>query len=224
MFADFFNLIFPKLCAACGNTLLKQEHIICTSCQFNLPKTNFHLHQDNDICRVFWGRIQIEMAAAFYKFSKKSKVQHLLHQLKYKGNKEVGELVGELYGYELKKAPLFEGIDVIIPVPLHPKKKKIRGYNQSEWIAKGLSKTMDIELDTTSVYRKVHTQTQTKKARYDRWENVDSIFGINHPEKLKNKKVLIVDDVITTGATIEACATDLKALGCKVYVAVLASA
>lgn len=224
MFADFFNLIFPKLCAACGNTLFKQEYIICTFCQFNLPKTNFHLHQDNDVCRIFWGRIQIEMAAAFYKFSKKSKVQHLLYQLKYKGNKEVGELVGALYGYELKKAPLYEGIDVIIPVPLHPKKKKIRGYNQSECIAKGLSKTMNVELDTTSVYRKVYTQTQTKKTRYDRWENVNSIFGINHPEKLKNKKVLIVDDVITTGATIEACATDLKALGCKIYVAVLASA
>ena len=107
---------------------------------------------------------------------------------------------------------------------MHPKKKKIRGYNQSECIARGLSKTMDVELDTTSVYRKVHTQTQTKKARYDRWENVNSIFGINNSENLRNKKVLIVDDVITTGATIEACATDLKALGCKVYVAVLASA
>ena len=104
------------------------------------------------------------------------------------------------------------------------RRKKIRGYNQSECIAKGLSKTMNVELDTTSVYRKVYTQTQTKKTRYDRWENVNSIFGINHPEKLKNKKVLIVDDVITTGATIEACATDLKALGCKIYVAVLASA
>src|SRR5690606_16846710 len=133
-------------------------------------------------------------------------------------------VAGEWFGYELVKSDFFQNIDVIIPIPLHPKKKKIRGYNQSEWIAKGLADAMGVALDTHSVYRKVHTQTQTKKARYDRWENVNSIFGIHHPEKLKNKSVLIVDDVITTGATIEACATDLKALGCKIYVAVLAAA
>jgi ComF family protein len=224
MLKDFFNLIFPKLCAACNHTLLHHENTICTQCQINLPKTNYHHLKDNSVCKIFWGRIEVEMATAFYQFSKKSKVQHLLHQLKYKGNKEVGRVAGEWFGYELVKSDFFQNIDVIIPIPLHPKKKKIRGYNQSEWIAKGLADAMDVALDTHSVYRKVHTQTQTKKARYDRWENVNSIFGIHHPEKLKNKSVLIVDDVITTGATIEACATDLKALGCKIYVAVLAAA
>lgn len=223
MLNDFFNLIYPRLCAACKKPLLREENHVCISCQFSLPKTNFHNHKENDVSKLFWGRIPIETAAAFYKFSKKSRVQQLLHQLKYKDNKEIGRFLGKLYGFELNKSPHFKGINYVIPVPLHPKKLKIRGYNQSEWIAIGLSESMNIPLNTNSLYRTEHSQSQTKKGRYNRWENVGSIFAIKNEEELKGKSVLLVDDVITTGATIEACATPLQQLGCKIYIVALAA-
>lgn len=223
MLVDFFNLIYPRLCSACSQPLLKNEELLCIKCQYSLPKTNFHNHKENDVSKLFWGRIPIETAAAYYRFSKKSKVQHLLHQLKYKDNKEIGRLVGKLYGYELKTSPHFQEIDVIIPVPLHPKKLKIRGYNQSEWIAKGLSESMKTPLNNTDLYRTEHSQSQTKKGRYNRWENVGSIFAVKNENELKGKSIMLVDDVITTGATIEACATPLQQLGCKIYIVALAA-
>jgi len=223
MFNDFFNLIFPKLCCACNNSLLKNENIICTSCIVSLPKTNFHLDKENPVNKVFWGRVQIEMATSFYLFSKKSKVQNLLHHLKYKGVKEVGAVVGKLFGYDLAASEYFKKIDFIVPVPLHKKKLKKRGYNQSEWIANGIAESMKISINTNSLYRKVDSQTQTKKGRYKRWENVGEIFGIANNE-LNNKSVLLVDDVVTTGATIEACAQVLIKQNCKVYVATIAYA
>lgn len=223
MFNDFFNLIFPKLCCACNNALLKNEDIICVSCTVNLPKTNFHLDKENPVNKVFWGRVQIEMATSFYLFSKKSKVQKLLHHLKYKGGKEVGSVVGKLFGYDLKESEYFKGIDFIVPVPLHKNKLKKRGYNQSEWIAKGISEAMDIPVNVDTLFRKEDSQTQTKKGRYKRWENVSEIFGILNNE-LTNKNVLLVDDVVTTGATIEACAQVLIKNNCKVYVATIAFA
>ncbi|PJA10039.1 MAG: hypothetical protein COX70_00045 [Flavobacteriales bacterium CG_4_10_14_0_2_um_filter_32_8] len=223
MLNDFFNLIFPKLCCACNQALLKNEKIICTTCIVNLPKTNFHLDVENPVNKIFWGRVPIEMATSFYLFSKKGKVQHLLHQLKYKGVKEVGSVIGNLFGQELKQSTSFNGIDYIIPVPLHKKKLKKRGYNQSEWIAKGLSEAMDIPINLNTLHRKVDSTTQTKKSRYNRWENVGEIFDITGNE-LDNKSVLLVDDVLTTGATIEACAQVLIQHGCKVYVATIAYA
>ena len=223
MINDFFNLIFPKLCCACNNALLKNENIICTSCVVNLPKTNFHLDKDNPVAKVFWGRIRIEMAASFYSFSKKSKVQNLLHHLKYKGVKEVGLITGKLFGYDLLASEYFQEIDFIVPVPLHKNKLRKRGYNQSEWIAKGISNSMDIPTNNETLYRKLDSQTQTKKGRYKRWENVEEIFGVTDTQ-LDNKKILLVDDVITTGATIEACAQILIKQNCKIYVASIAYA
>ena len=223
MINDFFNLIFPKLCCACNNALLRNEEIICTSCTVNLPKTDFHLDKENPVNKVFWGRVQIEMATSFYSFSKKSKVQRLLHHLKYKGIKEVGVVVGRLFGYDLKESEYFKGIDYIVPVPLHKKKLKKRGYNQSEWIAMGISETMEIPINSDSLYRKVDSNTQTKKTRYKRWENVEEIFGVLN-NKLDNKNVLLIDDVVTTGATIEACAQVLIKQNCTVYVATIAYA
>lgn len=223
MINDFFNLIFPRLCCSCNQTLLKHENTVCTNCIVTLPKTNFHLDKENPVNKVFWGRVQIEMAASYYFFSKESRVQNLLHHLKYKGAKEVGSTVGKLYGYDLREAPLFKGLDFIVPVPLHKNKLKKRGYNQSEWIAKGLSESMNIPLKLDVLYRKVDSNTQTKKSRYKRWENVGDIFGVLDVD-LKGKRVLLVDDVLTTGATIEACAQVLIEKGCKIYVATLAYA
>tara|TARA_R110001592_G_scaffold88409_3_gene260392 strand:+ start:2860 stop:3534 length:675 start_codon:yes stop_codon:yes gene_type:complete len=224
MLNDFFNLIFPKICFACNGVLLKHEEVICTSCQFSLPKTNYHLDKGNPLTKIFWGRIEVQHVAAFYFFNKGSKVQNLLHQLKYKGAKEVGEKVGELYGFELLKSKWIKSIDYIIPVPLHPDKLKKRGYNQSEYFAKGLSKSTEIELDTSVLYRKSYSETQTKKSRFNRWENVSEIFDVNKNQKLENKHVLLVDDVVTTGATLEASITALQKINCKVSVVTIACA
>ncbi|PCJ26187.1 MAG: amidophosphoribosyltransferase [Flavobacteriales bacterium] len=223
MFNDFFNLIFPKLCCACNNPLLKNENIICTSCVVTLPKTNFHLDKENPVNKVFWGRVQIEMATSFYAFSKKSKVQNLLHHLKYKGVKEVGYVVGKLFGFDLNESDNFKMTDFIVPVPLHKKKLKKRGYNQSEWIANGISESMDIPINIDTLFRKQDSQTQTKKSRYKRWENVGEIFGVAN-NNLDNKRVLLIDDVVTTGATIEACAQVLIKRNCKIFVATIAYA
>jgi ComF family protein len=223
MINDFINLIFPKLCCACNNALLKSENIICLNCIVSLPKTNFHLETNNPVNKVFWGRVQVEMATSFYLFSKKGKVQRLLHHLKYKGVKEVGTVVGELMGYDLKESPHFKQIDFIIPVPLHRNKLKKRGYNQSECIAKGISNSMGIPINIQTLFRKVDSQTQTKKSRYKRWENVGEIFGVSDKE-LDGKNVLLVDDVVTTGATLEACAQILIQHNCKIYIATIAYA
>jgi ComF family protein len=223
MINDFFNLIFPKLCYSCNNTLLKNENIICTKCIVTLPKTNFHFEIENPVSKVFWGRVQIEMATSFYVFSKKSKVQNLLHSLKYKGVKEVGYVVGKLFGADLRNSDYFKKIDFIVPVPLHKNKLKKRGYNQSEWIAKGVSESMDIPINLKSLYRKKDSQTQTKKSRFKRWENVGEIFGIANSD-LNDKTILLIDDVVTTGATLEACAQVLIKQNCKILLATIAYA
>ena len=208
-FHDFISLIYPRICVICGNSLFQNEDILCTPCQYHLPKTNFHLLKDNQVSRIFWGRVKIENAASFLFFTKGSKVQRLIHQLKYKGKKQVGVKIGKLYAYELRKSKLYDEIDLIIPVPLHWKKQKKRGYNQSEQIGIGLSAGMDIELNTDILFRVKSSETQTKKTRFKRWENVNEIFKVKDKKQLAGKHILLVDDVITTGATIEACAQAL---------------
>lgn len=224
MINDFFNLIFPKTCFACNGVLFKHENVICTSCQFSLPKTNYHLNKENPLTKVFWGRVDVQNVAALYFFKKKGRVQNLLHQLKYKGAKQVGERVGELYGFDLLKSDWINTIDCIIPVPLHPKKLKKRGYNQSEYFAKGLSKSTKKYLETTVLSRNKHNDTQTKKSRFNRWENVSEIFNIKNSEQIVGKHILLVDDVVTTGATLEACVNALLKVDCKVSIVTIASA
>jgi ComF family protein len=217
---DFISLLYPRVCAACGNSLFKHEEIICTYCLYHLPKTNYHLLEESPLDKVFWGRAQLKNTAALYTFQKKSKVQHLIHQLKYKGRMDVGIHLGELFGADLIKAEAFRDIIKVVPVPLHPEKQRKRGYNQSEQFAIGLAKAMNIEMDATSFIRTVDTATQTRKSRFARWENVKEIFKVTAPEKLANSHILLVDDVITTGATLESAAHILLAIeGVKLSVA-----
>lgn len=224
MLNDFISLFFPNICLACSAPLNKFETCVCTSCNFHLPKTNFHKDIDNPIEKMFWGRINLHSAAAYFYFQKAGKVQHLIHQLKYKGQQVVGEYIGELYGLELQKAELFKTVDYIVPVPLHPKKLRKRGYNQSECFAKGLSKSMNAVI-VNDLQRTFFTQTQTKKSRFERWKNVGNVFELSNKEKFANKHILIVDDVITTGSTIEACANHFTAIeGIKISVVTMAYA
>lgn len=225
MLKDFIALIFPHVCVSCGKSLYKNEHSICTYCAYYLPKTNFHLDNDNPIAKIFWGRVPIFSAAAFYGFNKGGKVQHLIHQLKYKGQKHIGTSVGKLYGYELKFCDDFNSVDAIIPVPLHPKRQKKRGYNQSDYFAEGLAESMNVKADLTTLYRAAESDTQTKKSRFKRWQNVESIFQLRNAGQLAGKHILLVDDVITTGATLEACAhTLLQVPGVKVSIVTMAYA
>ena len=209
MLSDFIALLFPITCAACGKSLYKNEHSICTYCMYYLPKTNYHLTIDNPVAKIFWGRVPIHSAASYYSFNKGGKVQKLIHQLKYNGQKHVGVTVGKLYGHELKYIDDFNTINTVIPVPLHPKRLKKRGYNQSDSFAEGLAESMNSDVNYKSLIRKDESNSQTKKSRYSRWQNVESIFDIQHPEQIAGKHLLLVDDVITTGATLEACAQTL---------------
>ena len=203
---DFISLLYPRVCAACGNSLFKHEEIICTYCLYHLPKTNYHLMTDSPLDKVFWGRAQLANTAALYTFQKKSKVQHLIHQLKYKGRMDVGIHLGKILGADLAKADAFQDVTRVIPVPLHPEKQRKRGYNQSEQFAIGLARAMNIEMDATSFIRTVDTSTQTRKSRFARWENVKEIFKVTNPEAIARQHILLVDDVITTGATLESAA------------------
>lgn len=221
---NFLNLFYPDLCVVCGEHLLYQEEYICTSCLYNLPKTKFHLDKNNPVAELFWGRTKIENASAFYYYVKGSKYQKMIHKFKYHGIKEIGFVLGKALGNEIKNSD-FSDIDIIIPVPLHPKKLRKRGYNQSDWIAMGLGETMNKIVDCKNLYRNIHTSTQTNKSRFERWKNVENIFKLRQKNQLINKHILLVDDVITTGSTLEACANAiLEVENTKVSVATLAIA
>ncbi len=224
-FNDFLNLFYPRLCEACGNYLFKNEETICTRCLFLLPKTDFHLEKNNPVSILFWGRVNISYATSYYTFHKGSQFQKLIHKLKYHNKKEIGIALGKHFGESLKKSDFFKDIDLIIPVPLHPRKEKIRGYNQAHMIAIGLGQSMQKPVEINNLIRLIHTESQTRKSKLERWENVDNIFDIQLPDNLCNKHILLVDDVVTTGSTLESCARAiLKAEGAKVSIATLAYA
>lgn len=205
--------------------MLQHERVICNYCTIQLPKTHFENKPNNPIEVLFWGRADVKSAASYYKYFKDGKVQNLIHQMKYKGFREVGLYVGEIYGKALQKSPRFSGIDLIIPVPLHQSKLRKRGFNQSELFARGLAKTMNADMMDENLFRKVASSTQTKKSRWERYKNVNDIFGVHNPELMENKKILLVDDVITTGSTIEACTNVICQIeGVEVSVAAMASA
>jgi ComF family protein len=222
---DFLSLIYPRYCEACANNLFRHEKYICNYCKLNLPKSKYHQNQENELFQVFAGRIPIVQAASLYLYEKSGKIQKLLQAIKYQDQKELAEFLGELYGRELKTDKVFEQIDCILAIPLHANKLKLRGYNQSEYFAIGLSKNIEKPINKTSLIRVVDTATQTKKHKYQRWENVEGIFKLENKEELANKHILLVDDVVTTGATIEAAWLALKDVeGIKISVASIAFA
>jgi ComF family protein len=208
------NLIYPPICKGCGEALLKSEKLICLHCIVDFPKTNFHNKEGNPVEQIFWGRLPIKRASSGYFFTKEGSLQNLLHALKYKGVDEIGILLGEMYGHSLREASWVMQADGLIPVPLHKKKQKLRGYNQSEKIAQGLSQSLEIPVFNNQLKRNLHSTSQTKKKRYDRFENVNSVFGVEDKSFFKGKDWILVDDVITTGSTLEACARVL--MDCKV--------
>ena len=224
-FDDFINLLFPDLCVLCDRALQKNEHQLCLSCLHDIPKTNYHLIADNPVEKRFWGKVPIFRATSYFFFQKGSSFQKLLHILKYKGNKEIGEILGKYAAIDLLDSPDFTSIDFIIPVPLHPKKYKLRGYNQSEWISKGISEILNKPLDTTTLLRVRENPTQTKKTVFERFENTEGIFELSNTTLLAGKHVLLVDDVLTTGSTLEACARALlETQGIKISIFTLAVA
>ena len=219
---DFWFLFYPKICESCGQSLRQQETILCTSCLVKLPRTGFHKDKESELAQVFWGRIEIEHITSLMHFVKGSTYRKLIHKLKYQKRPDIGVFLGKELGSELHVSGLFDDVDSIVPVPLHPDRYKTRGYNQAEKIGEGLSETLKVPMDATNFYRAVATTTQTKKGRFDRWENVAEVFQVSDESKFKNKHILLIDDVITTGATIEACAQRLlKIEGVKISIASL---
>ncbi len=217
-------LIFPRICHLCGNQLFKNETTVCRYCLLNLPRTHFEGYRHNKVEQIFWGRVNLEYGFSIYYFRKKEKIQQLMHEIKYRGNQKLAITIGQEMGRILKEAGLTNTINYLIPVPLHEKKLKLRGYNQSELICEGLSEATGIPLATQILQRAQFTSTQTKKGRYDRWENVENSFVVNSLS-FNNNHFLVVDDVITTGATLEACCQALLQIpGARVSVGSVAYA
>lgn len=221
---NFLELFFPALCTACGNRLVNNEKFVCFECWSDLPVTNFHESRENKVAQLFWGRVNIEFATSYFSYKKGSRYQQIIHQIKYKGLKELGFEIGKRFGFVLRNSDLSQ-IDCIVPVPLHPRKVKRRGFNQSDWIAHGIAEIMEKPVFSDHVIRKVFTGTQTRKNRFQRWKNVEGIFEIRNPEDFVEKHILLIDDVVTTGSTLEACAHPILNIEkTKVSIATLAFA
>jgi len=225
IFKDFVRLFYPNLCMVCHNDLAAGESVICTSCLYYIPRTKYWYDAENPVAKIFWGRVMVQNACSFFFFAKGSRYRKLLHHLKYSGKKEIGFALGKEFGYELNRGRLYEKIDFIVPVPLHPKRLKQRGYNQAEEIAKGLEESMGLPISTENLVREGYTETQTRKTRTERVKNVSKAFRLRKPNEFEGKHILLVDDVVTTGATLEECATVvLEAEDAKVSIVTLAYA
>lgn len=215
-------MLFPHVCAGCGSDIITEQSLLCMRCIGQLPETNFHMHGNNPVEKMFWGRLPLVAATAQYYFTKESLMQHLMHQFKYKGNKDLGRQLGTLMADELRKTNRFHYIDHLIPLPLFAAKERRRGYNQATILCEGIAEVMNIEIARDVVVRTEHTETQTRKGRMERWQNIKEKFQLLRPEKIRGKSVLLVDDVVTTGATLEACGHELmKANDIKLSIATL---
>ncbi|MCC7231995.1 MAG: ComF family protein [Bacteroidia bacterium] len=223
--SDVVWIFYPELCVACSGALNAGESCLCTSCRLRMPRTRYHQQADNPVARHFWGKVKIEAAASCFYFSKGEKVQRLIHQLKYSGRTDAGLLAGEIFGYDLMNTSPYNTLDLVIPVPLHKSRLIKRGYNQCDSFAEGIAASMGIRCVTDGLERTSATETQTRKHRFDRHMNVENVFRVNKPAMLMHKHIFLVDDVVTTGATLTACAEALLKLpGTRVSIGALASA
>ncbi|MFO7575164.1 MAG: ComF family protein [Bacteroidales bacterium] len=222
---DLFSLLFPRLCHACGDHLVRNENVICTGCRVAIPKTGFEAVRDNFVEKLFWGRCRLEKATALAFYIKGGKMSRLVYRLKYDGYREIGAEMGRMLAVSLMSAGFLDDIDCLVPVPLHPARERKRGFNQSLIIAEGLSSLSGIEIVSGSLVRICGADTQTVRSRTERWRNVEGIFAVKNEDELLHRHVLLVDDVITTGSTIDACYAALSGIqGIRVSAASLAVA
>lgn len=222
---SFVSILFPPLCVSCENVLVHQEEFICTACGFHLPVNDHYLFEENELTKRLLGKAAIETGSAYLSFSKSSLVQTMIHKLKYRKDYRIGTCLGQWFGSQLSTAPLYVDVDIVVPLPLHQKKKRLRGYNQSVYIAQGIAEAMSLPVNTTDFIRVRNTVSQTKKSRFDRYDNVEDAFICIDPAAFEDKHILLVDDVLTTGASIASAARTLLAqCRCKVSVGVLAMA
>jgi ComF family protein len=225
IFSDTLHLFYPHLCTGCGSDLVEERNLLCLKCINDLPHTYFADYADNPIEKIFWGRLALNAVHSEFYFSKESLIQNLIHQLKYKSNKEIGVYLGKLMAKNLLDSNRFQAVDYLVPLPLYPDKERARGYNQARIICNGISAVMNIPVLNNNIIRQRFTETQTRKHRTERWENVDGSFIVKNENSIKGKHLLLVDDVITTGATLESCGHAIvKAGDVKLSIATLAFA
>jgi ComF family protein len=209
---SLLHLFFPHCCAGCGTAIPGTASVLCLRCLNAMPETRFEKHPGNPVEKMFWGRLPLAAAAAPYYFTKESLMQRLMHQLKYKGDKELGLQLGRLMGHVLLSSERFAA-DVLVPLPLYPDREKKRGYNQATLLCHGISEVMHIPVLENCISRPRATATQTRKGRIERWQNIAGKFLLTGPELISGKTVMLVDDVVTTGATLEACGEELLNAG-----------
>lgn len=223
MIKSLFNLFFPQACLGCSQFLLENETVICTRCRHEIPLTHHHLQYDNEAMMKLYGRLPLEHASALMYYHKKGIVQEIIHNLKYRRHQEVGTLIGNWYGSELKNCEDLKSIDAIIPIPLHAKKLRFRGYNQVTTFGKALSEQLDCPYNENILIRSQYSKTQTFKNLMSRNEIKSHTFEVNYNETHHNKHFLLIDDVITTGATLEAAGKALLEIpGAKISIVCMA--
>jgi ComF family protein len=221
--SSFLHLFYPHNCEGCGSDVVFDAQLLCARCRHHLPETHFFGQPGNPVEKLFYGRVNIRQAGAAYFFTKDSLLQHLLIQLKYRGNKEAGYFLGRMMGLALQRSELFSSVDALVALPLNPKKEQMRGYNQAALICRGIHEVWGKPVLPHAVTRTRFTKTQTQQNRVSRWQNMQGVFAVTDPAALLNKHILLIDDVITTGATLEACSSSLLALdGVRVSVAAAA--
>lgn len=208
-FSDFLHLFYPHNCEGCGSDILYDTQFLCAKCLHRLPESGFFSKAANPVEKLFYGRLTVQYAGAAYYFTKDSLLQHVLIQLKYRGNKDAGYFLGRMMGYALARSGRFNDVDALVALPLHARKEYKRGYNQAALLCEGISEVWHKPVLKDAVTRTRFTETQTQQNRVSRWQNMEGVFKVPHPDKLRNRHILLVDDVITTGATLETCGSSI---------------